>query len=253
MQVYDIALKAGESRQIHVLADYIYFLNGSAGGADTTIEFRPNSGGETVYLKPGQAFKLPESQRGMGITWVMKNQKGEATILGQVLMGEGEFQDNRITGAVEVIDGGKARSLAGIAYIGMVTSNAAAGSISHLQLWNPANSVRNLVIEQILSVSSVSTGIWHGVTDAAIGAGTAASITPKRIGTGYAGKAELRQAKSATQIGQVITLVNAPVSVTGTFKPNEPIVIPPGFGYLLLPQAANADVTATFEWYEDAV
>jgi len=250
LNIYDIAIPPNTGRQIDVQADYIYFRTGTAGGGDTTVVFQPLAGGESVYLQPGQAYKMPAAMRGKNVSWVLRNLKGEGTIIGVLLMGEGEFQDNRVSGSVEVIDGGKARSLAGIACIGMVTSNAQAGNISHVQLWNPADSTKNLIIEQVLSVSGVTPGIWHAVTNGEIGP-VAAAITAKRIGTGYSGKAQLRQVKSVSQLGQLITLINSPVGVTGSFKPNEPIVLPPGFGYLLFPQAAAADITATFEWYED--
>lgn len=255
MQVYDIALKPGESRQIHVQADYIYFLNGSAAGADTTIEFRPNSGGETVYLKPGQAFKLPASQRGMGITWVMKNLKGEATIIGQVLMGEGEFQDNRISGSVEVIDGAKARTLAAVAFSGAFGTGAAQGCYSRISLWNPENSGKNVILETIALSSNLALPVnLFKANEPATGVqarGQGKLLNASNLQSAALGVQDANQ----TGTGPGVALYQLSVIQNGkdVWAPKEPIVIAPGRALMAWANVPNVGFALSMEWFEESV
>jgi len=156
MQYYDLNIGVTGSRFIDVRASFIYFLNGSAGGSDTTIKVKNESGGDEILLKPGQAFRLPNGQ--FYNRWIISNYLGQAAIVGQLLLGEGDFFDGRISGSVEVIDGGKARVLADATYIGAASQIAVAAQNSHCQLWNPAGSGENLIVEQIFLASTVNTG-----------------------------------------------------------------------------------------------
>ena len=47
-------------------------------------------------------------------------------------------------------------------------------------------------------------------------------------------------------------LLNAAPSTLQTWKPVEPIVIAPGYAVTVVGQLANADVSTSYEWYEEA-
>lgn len=100
MQYYDINIAPGAVRRINAPGGYIYFLSGSAGGADTTILVRNESGSEAIKLKPGQAFRLPVG--GQYLNWIISNFSGAGTIIGELLIGEGDYFDNRISGTVDI-------------------------------------------------------------------------------------------------------------------------------------------------------
>jgi len=253
MQVFDLKIAPGAVRFIDVRAAYIYFLNGSAGGGDTTIAFQPESGSETVYLKPGQAYKIPTGDR-IGTRWTMTNVKGEGTIIGQVLMGEGEFTDNRVSGSVEVIDGGKARTLAGVAFSAWVSAPGVAGVRSVVQLQNPAASGKNVVVERIAVASQVSTGfeVRPGLADVGGGFGTAAS---KLVTNGalVVSSAIFKVGTRAVDTTSTLYLLNAAIGTQAAWRPLEPIVIAPGGILSIVGQSLNADVAASMEWYEDKI
>jgi len=254
MQVFDITIAAGASRQIDVQASYIYYLNGSAGGMDTTIELRPISGGETVYLKPGQAYKMPQALVVQGITrWIIKNLKGEATITGQVLMGEGEFTDNRITGSVEVVDGGKARSLAGRAYMCAISAGISAGQFAFNELWNPLGSGKNVIVEQWSLSSAAASNIYAGWHNVRLTAGPNGSISKKAGGALSSALVGAVYRGVAGGIASVLSTTNVPANQTIVIAPKEPIIIPPGFSFYCENQTASSSLQTWFEFFEEDV
>jgi len=253
MQDYDVTLDIGQARSINVQADYIYYRAGSAGGADAAIEFSPQAGGESVFLYPGQSYRVPRTARGLGSVWTLRNRKGEGKIVGSVLMGEGSFQDNRISGAVEVIDGGRNRTIAGQAYMGAVAALAVAANYSHVQLWNPPGTGKNLVVEAVMAASSAAALIDFGPQSVML-SNLFGAPRSKRFATGaVATVAEARyQQGVALMLGNSFANVMVPASQTMQVVFHEPIVIAPGWGLMVQSEQVNTLLTATFEYFEES-
>lgn len=251
MQVFDINQAPGAVRLIDQLADYIYFLNGSAGGADTTIMVRPESGGDAVYLQPGQAYKFNSGEAAS--RWSITNLKGQGTIVGQLLFSVGEFTDNRVSGSVEVIDGGKARTMAEVAYLSSVGFAAVAGQYSYASLWNPPASGRALVLETVYLSSTVSGALVLRPQSATVGNLYARAPSPKKIGP--ASRASVAKAYSgslAANVDESIHGFNSTANTPIKFEFVEPLIILPGYG-LGASGALNQDVSAVFEFFEDSL
>jgi hypothetical protein len=262
MQHYDISLAIGAARMIDVRANYIYFLNGSAGGFDSTIAIRNQSGSDTVLLKPGQAFELPAGQ--VHERWVISNHAGEAAIVGTLLMGHGKFSDNRISGSVEVegtvaitgtvdvVDGGKSRTMANLAFWGASYSTNAAGSYGYVQLLNPAASGKNIVVEQVATGCFTASGaIALGINAVAM-TNLKGSPASKKSG-GVASVAELRFELNAAILAMTaIADIYVGIVDLKIIGLSEPIVLTPGYG-LLLRGPVNEGITGNFEFYEDAI
>jgi hypothetical protein len=255
MNIYDIGIEPGGVHTINVQADYIYFRSGSAGGGDTTVVFQPNAGGESVYLQPGQAYKMPAAMSGKNVTWTLRNLKGEGKIAGIILMGEGEFQDNRVSGSVEVIDGGKARTLAGMAFSIATAPGSAVTVNSRVAILNPAGSAKNLVVESIafapdaLATANLYSGAGPiGIADPGFSKnmGMAAQISVAQVSrdvttqTSGPGTAALWQ--MAAQAG-----------ARDVWTPTEPIVIPPGKSLIIWCNVKNVNFAALFEWFEESI
>jgi hypothetical protein len=253
MQVFDININPGAVRLIDIRAGYIYFLNGSAGGADSTIVFQPDSGGETVYLKPGQAYKM--SPGVVGTRWSLRNLKGEAPIVGQVLLGEGDFFDNRISGSVEIIDGGKARTLAGLSFMGAVALAGAASMQAHVQLWNPPGSVKNIIVESIYIGSSGAATIDFGPSSAPLSTLFGLpTVSKKFTAMAPSSVTECRtQNNAGLLLGNAFANVMVSASLTAVVALKEPIVIAPGRGLLVQNEMNGMTLSATFEYFEESV
>lgn len=252
MNIYDIGIEPGGVHTINVQADYIYFRTGSAGGGDTTVVFQPASGGESVYLQPGQAYKMPAAMRGKNVTWVLRNLKGEGRIAGVILMGEGEFQDNRVSGSVEVIDGGRNRTMANQAFQGTAYAAAVAARFPQVQLFNPANSGRRVVIGRVSTTTAQggAVGIVITIEQTAVLDRRASS----KLSGGARSIAEMRTGNTvAVPAGEALASNSAPANVAADRTYLEPVVLMPGYGLTVYANALGADVVAAFEFCEEAL
>lgn len=246
MQLYDITIAANTTRQLDAPGSYFYFYTGSAGGADSTITLRGLSSGLRITLKPGQAFRLPAGQS--ETSWVLTNSANVATIIGSVIVGDGDITDNRVTGSVEVIDGGKNRTNADSAFLAY-GSQVAGTNIAHVQLWNPVGSGKNLMVSQI-SVSSPTAAIPQ------FGTNTTALAT---LGTNPRSKknmvtpsvAQMRMQAAATALETSAMAFMLPNNQAYKFA--EPITITPGYGLVIRQNTNNYDLVAGLEFYEEAV
>lgn len=258
MNIYDIAIAPGAGRQIDVQADYIYFRTGSAGGGDTTIVFQPISGGEAVYLQPGQAYKMPAAMRGKVVSWIIRNLKGEGTINGVILMGEGEFQDNRVSGSVEVIDGGRNTTMAGRAFMLAGGVLGGANQCGAWGLWNPANSGKQLVISAYAASSAVAGAVSVRNTVVQLAQDNGARGAQKKIGGAaipgvarYMQESMVNGVRRAGEEDYDYSFIQPNSTLLRTFK--EPIIVMPGAGLHMLFQTTASILNGTFEWVEEPV
>ncbi|BEV15566.1 hypothetical protein HBDW_23540 [Herbaspirillum sp. DW155] len=247
MMNFPLNLAVGATQPVSQVGNYVYYKYGSAGGADQSIKVKTDLGDEYV-LMPGQGFRLDNRTfTNLQIT----NATGQATIVGMLLIADGGFFDNRVTGSVEVIDGGKARTLGNGAFMGGVQCQAAASTYAHLQLWNPAGSGKNLIIESATYSSSINGGVFFR-TNGAVLATLQGNGVAKMAGA-PASVGELRYANvAAYQGGNNMLVLNLAAGQFSTFNFKEPIVLKPGNGFLMIETIANGDLTGCFEWYEES-
>lgn len=229
------------------LVKVIRFDEGSAGGLPVIIKVKSLSGGAyEVELKPGRQITLPEVTRGV----VISNLSG-AAVTGKITIGAGMVTDNAIVGEVSVIDGGRARTAAGIAYSGAAYSAQGAGVYSHIQVWNPAGSGKNLIVGQFNGLYLVGTsGITVTQHNAALTTLYAEQPGNKKLG-GAAGVAELRTQQNAAPLGSANRLYG--LSNGAVLEPKEPIIVAPGWGLVFRRSQVNEDIQAGGEWFEDPV
>lgn len=252
MQVFDIRLVPGGVREINVRGSYIYFLNGSAGGADSTISVQAVTGSDVVLMKPGQAFRLPQGEA--YTQWILKNHAGAGTIIGQVFVGEGDFFDNRISGSVEVIDGGKNRAAANQAMmLAQSGGGGAPGMLNTHQLWNPAASGKNLIVEQFFASCAVATLIYVGVNDVAMGVPSGSGFSKRAGGANSSGQPVLANIAGVPTNAKILMALQIPANLTQTVSLREPILLPPGFAFFVQCQTVETGITTTVEYFEESV
>lgn len=251
MQLYDITIAPNTTRQLDAPGSYFYYYTGNAGGADSTITMRGLSSGLRIVLKPGQAFRLPRGES--ETSWVLTNFSNTATILGTVIVGDGDITDNRITGSVEVIDGGKARTFSNSAFMSLLTLGATVGQISHLQIFNPIASGKNVIIESLIfnSVSAAAILLRGYATPLT---GLYGNGKSKKIGAPDSA-AELRTQHNAAILPTSNSLFGIDLAASATLerKLSEPIILLPGNGLVIVPTSANVGLNANTEWYEENI
>lgn len=251
MQLYDITIAANTTRQLDAPGSYFYYYAGSAGGADSTITLRGLSSGLRLILKPGQAFRLPQGQK--ETAWVMTNYANTATILGSVLVGDGDITDNRLTGTVEVVDGGKSRTLAGGAFSLASAPGAVAGQYTHCGIWNQAGSGKNVIIEKFVVSSSVVGGINWGTATGYLGTLGVGSASKKSGAAVSAGLQTSGNSASAFPTGfAYLGLIQASANTPYIHELREPIVITPNNGFAIASGALATQLTMTIEFFEES-
>jgi hypothetical protein len=249
MQLYDITLTASQTRQLDAPGNYFYYYAGSAGGADATITLRGLSSGLRIILKPGQAFRLPQGAKENA--WVMTNYAGTATIVGSVIVGDGDITDNRVTGSVEVIDGAKTRTLTGSAGI-MSAASPVPGVGNYIQqgVWNPAGSGKRIIVNKLIFSSAQQQTIFMArIAAAATLSGVATMLFD---GLAFTGVAKVSIYTGTTPTGQVIAGFGVQAGQASTLDLNEPIIIKPGYGLTCQTGNANSDLVTTIPFFEEA-
>ncbi|CAI8692883.1 hypothetical protein [Burkholderia sp. IT-111MI5] len=244
IQSYDIQIPAGGTQLLEVGAQIFDFL--SSGSAFDTIQVLPEFQQGNVTLKLGQGFDAGQVVN----RWFVKN-PGTTAINGTVVLSTAGFRNFRISGDVNVLDGGKSRTLSNSAFIAYGQQAAVAGQYSQVQLWNPATNPNRLVLEQIqLYAGSLCTMLLESSTAALatlIDAGQA-----KKLGGSVSAAAVYAAATGvAPPTNTALGGYSLAANVTTTALLREPIVIPPGYGLIAVTPTANVGTTATFEWYEE--
>lgn len=248
VQQYDLNIDPGKAQNIDVTGDRVQFL--SAVDPFAQIELRPNFAQGNISLRPGQGFRFSQQVT----RWVVFN-RGNVPLQGFLLIGSGDFFDQRIAGTVDVIDGGKARTLGGQSYVANGGANAVAGQYSVAQMWNPAGSNRKAIIESIQLVSTGSPVVGQILLQNNIlgggpvlnqyGQSKLAGGAPSVIATYGLNTASLVPATP-------MMLLTAQAYSTPLVKPVEPFVLPPGWGVTVWGFIVNSTVGVNFEWYEEA-
>ena len=255
MQLYDITVAANTTRQLDAPGSYFYYYSGSAGGADSSITLRGLSSGLRIVLKPGQAFRLPAGQS--ETSWVITNSANVATILGSVIVGDGDITDNRVTGSVEVVDGGKNRTAAGSAFIFSANPPQNAGAVSSAILWNPAGSGKNLFVKS-MRFSQTAAGAYGSQLVTSLGTGlsqNALFIVPKKYGStsvaqGWGTTTSTFNGATAGPNSFVTATLAANIVDAVTFQ--EPILVVAGTGFQVFASVTNVAFIACIEYIEES-
>jgi hypothetical protein len=253
LQQFDFTAPASSPQVINAAGSYFKYRTGNAGGGDTTLYLTPGvQNGQKTMLSPGQAIRLPQGKT--AANWTIENALGGATITGTVIIGDGQIDDNTTTGVIQVIDGGKQRTLSNAAFIGVASATATAAVFGRAQLWNPATNPNRLVVEQITCASNSGTpqGVNLISTAAQLATNTGNGLSKLVGGAPSAALLNYDSAATNSGAGMPMFLFSLPaVDSQLVFVPHEPLIIPPGKGLTLWANQADTSVLSTWEWYEE--
>lgn len=239
-QTYDFTLAAGGAIQIPATGSF-FRVQSATGKVNVTAEF-----GALKGLGVGQGARSPFR------ILQIQDASGSANV-GTIIVGDAEFVDDRISGEVSVIDGEKSRALAGGMFSGAASIGLLPGLNSHIQLWNPAGSGKNLILNQIQIGSNVGTQYAFGFLSAPLTTDfTSTGLGNKRQGAS-GGAAMLKTQFNATPLmttvlhmGYLLASANYLIPIKGAF------VILPNSGMTVQNLIANTSLIGTFEWIEES-
>jgi hypothetical protein len=239
-------LGPGQTVTAPVKSNYVKYVAGSAGGSATALRIRADVGGADVLLEPGEYFRVPETVS----QWYVTN-VGPGTITGRLVLGLGELGGDRIAGVVEVIDGGRSRSLSGAAFlepVGMGPPGAGLGN--QISMWNAPGNGRATFIKQIYLSSASAQSLLVGTFSVAPGSLSALGGN-KAPGSGFVFQVQRGIATGAAFAMQNLAVVSVAASQTVVLRLDDPIVLRPGRGVGVVNGAQNTDLNVTFEGYEE--
>jgi hypothetical protein len=241
MAQYDFTLPANGAQTLDVSGTYFSY-KGGLGPIRVT-----SSDGAVVDLLPGQGMSKLKFDR-----LTVKDISGVANV-GIILAGNGEWRDERITGTVEVVDGGKNRTMANQAFMARTYLGATAGNTPEIQLWNPPASNKRLIVERV-GRTCANGGSVGGFWSAVQGATLIPNAGISKLAGGAFSAAQLRT--TSTVGGQTANYLFSDVLQPGIpvqFQFIEPVIVPPGWGLTLGNSVIAGDLVGTFEYFEEPI
>lgn len=178
----------------------------------------------------------------------------------EIAVSRGRVDDSRLNlvGAVEVIDGGKARTEAGQAAIGSLYTLGGSGNYCNIELMNPAGSGKNLVLKQFRLGANGTMRVELHNTESAYSVGgptyftvkkdvrTAPALAAARM---YQGNRVTAQTGNPSFPAMMMGYVSGFSDFAWTFT--EPVILGPDQGILWAATSQNISMSLSVEWFEE--
>lgn len=235
---FDFNVAANGAQFIDVAGKFFKYKSGIG-----AIRVRNSTGGY-VDILPGQGVS------GLEFSSLSVTDISGAANKGVLLAGAYEFRDDRISGDVNVIDNSKAVSESGMVFYDGQGVAAVVGQTSYVELFNPVASGKKIAISSYEITTDVSGWVALGkyLTDTNNGS---KFMTSKLFGSA-AGIGKLNCGTNAVPLVNTADGFVRMLTANSPFvrQLREPIVLKPGFGYLIQAGTINAALTVAFETTE---
>lgn len=242
-QPYDFTIPAGGAVQLAVCGSTAKIL--AASGA---VQIQTDTGARILAM-PGQGVRNFDFGK---ITLV---DKSGAVNKGFIWIADADMIDDRITGEVSVIDGAKSRVLSNTAFCRSITFNPGGAAYGTAEIWNPAGSGKNLIVEELTLLQGFAAGAYFnvGFGNTAQYATPATGLSKKSGGVVSLGQiARNDEAVAGTGLnGQYVFA--PPVNQTVGFGLKEPFIIQPGATLRVQASFVGSVVSVGFQWFEEPV
>lgn len=156
-----------------------------------------------------------------------------------------------INGVVSIVDSGLSRTAGLGAFLGTSAIGPVGAQFSGCQLWNPAGNNKNLIIEAVSFSAGAAEPVMLGDFNAAYG--TLLNSRMNKMSGAVGPTAEVRattNAALAAMIQNTALVYSVGASVVQTINFKEPVIVPPGRGFVVGGQALNTLLVTNFEWFE---
>lgn len=245
IEIITAAFTAGEVKTFMIQGEYLEILQ-AAYPVDVFMMDRTGAQLSTMRNAEASYFSRPGKYEVVQVSSALAQ-----TV--KIFIGSGDAGTRRTSGEVAVIDGSKARTIAGYAFIGAGASGPVAAQNAMVQLWNPAGSGKNLILENLKFSGGAAAPIDMGSYAVAL-TNLGVVAKSKLINSPSSPVAQVRnQANAGSLITVNMTSSYMPTSQVQEYEFREPIVIPPGFGFVVCNTTVNMNVLVAFEWMEDDI
>lgn len=239
-KLYPFSIPANGSVNLLVSGDY--FKIKSATGSVTVTG---DSFGSLAGMLPGQGLRDTDFTR-----LTLRDETGTIN-KGSILVSDGTFVDDRVTGIVDVVDGELDKSMSGKAFICALQIPNNLGLISCIELWNPIGSTKNIIVSDYNASCSVACVISLMRTTAQQNASLNAQ---NKLSGGPGSTAIYGSVASATAVGVTLEpwAVSANNQIFRTLK--QPFIVKPGSGLTIANNTtANHVLLGGFQFTEEPI
>jgi hypothetical protein len=251
------SIAAGTALQLPIAGNSIYVDPASSSGVCTAYLEGEDAKATPLTLFPGASFQI-------GYTYMQIENTAQPGSVLRLLYGvDIDFRPNNSAGvsilnAINVIDAGYQRTIAGQAFSVGGQQAASVGNLSHVQLHNPVGSGVNAVVRKIGftigAAAQVDLSRYDTQLTTDLGAASNKYASTPAVVTPTSQARNRSQANAALLgIGNPLAYwfdINAQRVVMETLT--EPIVLTPGTGILFRCYTANIGLWGMFDWYEQA-
>lgn len=237
---------AGELKTFHINGEYLEVLDAQY---PLDIMLMDKTGAQLSIMNNSEASFFSRPKEGFNTVQIKSTQ---AQFI-RIFVGSGDAGTRRISSTVQVIDGERQRTNAGVMFTASCTASGGAATFPLCQLWNPVGSGKRLVLGAVGvgSPVSMSVNIWSAVAAATTDI-SANFILNKLLGSAV-GAAQVRVMPAAalpTTSGFGVTI---PAYGYVPWKPTGVIVVSPGVGVNFAGGVVNQALTVNLEWFEEAI
>lgn len=241
MKSYKVVLAPGEQIPINAVGDFVRVHT-----ANQVLKLETDTG-TSVNIESGQDIRIPKFDR------LLITNTGSLADTATLLIGIGGFNDARISGVVEVINGGLIRSKNGIAYLSTGHSGPLASEYSHVQLWNPAGSGVRLVVDSVTLNPGAACSMHLRSSSAALAnMYTVTNPNSKAVG-GVVSVSENRVQTNPALQGDLLVGIRFNSSESYTIDFNDPMVLNGGTGLIAVSVLVNTETVMSAQFYEEEI
>lgn len=246
ISIFTLALAANESREVAISGEYFEIRD--APFPIALIELLDRSGGVINRLENPEQSDFVRS----GSYETVRITNGPNAQIVRHFYGSGDAGSRRTSGLVQVIDGGKNRTISGKSFMGGWYAVAVPGALSSLQLWNPPGSGVRLVVNQIQMSVILDGAVAVSSHNAIAGTGVLVGPVPNKLIGAPGSVAGLYSGTAPAGIGQRVLYRHMAARKSDTVKFSDPMIVGPGFGVVILADPVNVEMAGVFEFFEEA-
>lgn len=239
-KIYPVVIPANETLRLAAQGDFFKVLN-----ATGLVEVTGDTFGTIGGLRAGHGLdKTPFT------ALTLRDLTGAANTV-EILVADERFIDDRVTGEVSVIDGGKSRTLAGQVFGGRFSNSAAApGNRNWAQWMNPAASTKRMIVSSWSGMGGAN-GVIVGITTVAFTNLHASNATNKLSGSAVASVSEKRYQQGVGVPAPFDALVQCANGIRQAEQ--EPIIIMPGYALAIVNADDASALSASIHWTEESL